>query len=132
MCESCQELKSGGLKLNHWKALAERQSFFFYGWCMSRLSVLLPQLQNWGCHNCGGCCREHQITITDAEHQRIERQGWTVADGVPADRPLMVSSAAGWRLNHQDDGACVFLDAAGLCRIHSKYGESAKPLACRM
>jgi lysine-N-methylase len=132
VCESCQELKSGGLKLNHWKALADSQSFFFSGWCMSRLSVLLPQLQNWGCHNCGGCCREHQITITDAEHQRIERQCWTAADGVPADRPLMVSSAAGWRLNHQDDGACVFLDAAGLCRIHSKYGESAKPLACRM
>jgi len=35
-------------------------------------------------------------------------------------------------LNKQPDGACVFLDAQNRCRIHSKYGESAKPLACRI
>jgi lysine-N-methylase len=99
---------------------------------MSRVSVLLPMLQNWSCHNCGGCCREHEITITESERQRIEGQGWEAADGVPTDRPLLVRGAAGWRLNHQADGACVFLDDRGLCRIHAKHGEQAKPLACRM
>lgn len=99
---------------------------------MSRISVLLPMLQNWSCHNCGGCCREHEITITESERQRIESQGWVSADGVPTDRPLLVRAGGGWRLNHRDDGACVFLDDAGLCRIHSKHGEAAKPLACRM
>jgi len=99
---------------------------------MSRISVLLPMLQSWSCHNCGGCCREHEITITELERQRIEGQGWVPADGIPADRPLLVRGAGGWRLNHRDDGACVFLDDGGLCRIHSKHGESAKPLACRM
>ena len=99
---------------------------------MSRISVLLPMLQNWNCHNCGGCCREHEITITESERQRIEDQGWVAADGVPTDRPLLVRGAAGWRLNHQADGACVFLDNRGLCRIHAKFGEQAKPLACRM
>ncbi len=99
---------------------------------MSRISVLLPMLQNWSCHNCGGCCREHEITITESERQRIEDQGWVAADGVPTDRPLLVRGAAGWRLNHQADGACVFLDNRGLCRIHAKFGEQAKPLACRM
>ena len=37
-----------------------------------------------------------------------------------------------YRLGHQADGACVFLDERGLCRIHAKFGEQAKPLACRI
>jgi lysine-N-methylase len=94
--------------------------------------LLLPVFQNWACHNCGGCCREHVIGITAEEKQQIEAQGWSAADGVPEDSPLFVPLAAGWRINHQPDGACVFLAPNGLCRIHSKFGESAKPLACRL
>ncbi len=37
-----------------------------------------------------------------------------------------------YRLAHQPDGGCVFLDERGLCRIHAKFGEAAKPLACRI
>lgn len=99
---------------------------------MSHSGVLLPTLQNWSCHNCGGCCREHQIAITADEKRRIEKQSWTSADGVVSDRPLIVPLGNAWRLNHQDDGACVFLDERGLCRIHAKYGEPAKPLACQV
>jgi len=36
------------------------------------------------------------------------------------------------RLGHQMDGACVFLETSGSCRIHAKFGEAAKPLACRL
>lgn len=97
----------------------------------------LPTVQNWSCHNCGGCCRQHLIEVTDEEKRRIESQGWTAADGIAADRPLFVwHSGAPWskryRLGHQPDGACVFLDEKGLCRIHGKFGEEAKPLACRI
>ena len=99
---------------------------------MSRPGVILPVLQNWSCHNCGGCCREHQIGITEEEKRRVEKQAWTAADGVPSDRPLVVPFGKGYRLNHQEDGACVFLDERGLCRIHAKFGESAKPLACQV
>jgi len=99
---------------------------------MSHSGVMLPVLQNWSCHNCGGCCREHQIAITDDEKRRIEKQNWTEADGIPADRPLVVPFGKAWRLNHQDDGACVFLNEKGLCRIHAKHGEQAKPLACQV
>ena len=98
---------------------------------MARPGVILPILQNWSCHNCGGCCREHQIVITAEEKNRIDKQKWTGADGVADDRPLIVAHGADFRLNHQADGACVFLDERGLCRIHSKFGEAAKPLACR-
>jgi lysine-N-methylase len=99
---------------------------------MSRPGLLLPVFQNWACHNCGGCCREHVVGVTEQEKQRIEAQNWSAADGVPTDAPLFVPLGSTWRINQQPDGACIFLDPAGLCRIHSKFGESAKPLACRL
>ncbi len=99
---------------------------------MARPGVILPILQNWSCHNCGGCCREHQIVITAEEKRRIEKQNWTTDDGVSADRPLIEAHGKDFRLSHQPDGGCVFLDEQGLCRIHAKFGEAAKPLACRV
>lgn len=98
---------------------------------MAHKGVLLPVHQNWSCHNCGGCCREHQIVITAEEKKRIERQRWTSADGIADEIPTIVPHGSEWRLNHRSNGACVFLDDHGLCRIHARYGESAKPLACR-
>ncbi|MBM83450.1 MAG: hypothetical protein CMJ78_23065 [Planctomycetaceae bacterium] len=104
---------------------------------MSTLSLNLPTIQNWSCHSCGGCCRQHLIELTEEERQRIIEQNWTEADGIPADQPVMVKmSRMPWsktyRLGHQPDGACVFLDDEGLCRIHAKFGEAAKPWPCRI
>lgn len=101
------------------------------------LPLHLPTIQNWSCHSCGGCCRQHAIEITEEERQRIVAQNWTPAEGVPADRPLFVRMglfpwSRRYRLGHQADGACVFLNEAGRCRIHAKFGEPAKPLACRI
>lgn len=103
---------------------------------MTSVRLTLPVLQNWDCHNCSGCCRQHQIEITEAERQRIIDQQWTEADGVPAGKAIV--RMGGWvgparhRLGHQPDGACVFLNEQGLCRIHAKFGEMGKPLACRV
>ena len=103
---------------------------------MAAWRLTLPTIQNWNCHNCSGCCRQHAIEVTDEERERITRQNWTEADGVPGDQPLWVASgppwARTWQLAHQADGGCVFLNEAGLCRIHAKFGEAAKPLACRI
>ena len=103
---------------------------------MSRHELELPVLQNWSCHNCSGCCRQHQIEITAEERRRIEHQNWTAEDGIPAGQPLFQSLGPKWNrrsaLAHQADGACVFLNEDGLCRIHAKFGEAAKPLACRV
>lgn len=101
------------------------------------LPLELPTIQNWSCHNCGGCCRQHAIEITAEEHQRIAAQGWSSQDGIPQEQPIFAwSSGTPWnkryRLAHQADGACVFLDERGLCKIHAKFGEEAKPLACRI
>ena len=101
---------------------------------MTRLSLELPTIQNWSCHNCGGCCRQHAIYITDAEEQRIVGQQWVDLPDWPAEKGLFVADGPRGqkRLATRADGACVFLDERGLCRIHGKFGEAAKPLACRI
>jgi len=104
---------------------------------MPQLPLQLPVLQNWSCHNCGGCCRQHAIEITAEEKLRIERQNWQGEPGFPKDQPIFEWHAGSpwnkrYMLAHRPDGACVFLDENGLCRIHAKFGEQAKPLACRI
>lgn len=99
---------------------------------MKSFRIEAPSIQNWSCHGCTACCRGSLlIELSEAEKKRIEGQGWVEADGVdPA--TMIVAAGGGFRLGHQSDGACVFLDAAGRCRIHSRFGEVAKPRACRL
>jgi len=104
---------------------------------MSQLPLQLPVLQNWSCHNCGGCCRQHAIEITAEEKLRIEQQNWSGEPGFQQGEPIFEwHSGPPWnkryKLAHRADGACVFLNEQGLCRIHAKFGEPAKPLACRI
>jgi lysine-N-methylase len=101
------------------------------------LPLELPTLQNWSCHNCGGCCKQHAIEITQEEFERITKQGWRGLPGFEPGQPIFVWHAGPpwnprYRLANRADGACVFLDDKGLCRIHSRFGEAAKPLACRI
>lgn len=97
----------------------------------------LPVIQNWDCHQCGNCCTDYVVPVSDAEKQRIEGQGW---DKVPefAGKPLFVRHSSWWkfwkkkyRLRTKDDH-CIFLDEKGLCKIHGKFGLEAKPFACRL
>lgn len=97
----------------------------------------LPTIQNWSCHNCGGCCKQHAIELSREEFERIVQQNWRGKPGFEAGQPIFTwHSGPPWkpryRLAHRSDGACVFLDERGLCRIHSQFGEAAKPLACRI
>jgi lysine-N-methylase len=71
------------------------------------------------------------IGISEEEKRRIEAQGWTKAHGVDPETMIVPENNL-FRLSHQSDGACVFLDAAGKCRIHARFGEPAKPHACRL
>jgi lysine-N-methylase len=104
---------------------------------MAAQLLSLPTIQNWSCHSCSACCRQHLIEVTEEERQRILEQGWTEQDGIPSDRPVLVKHAGPpwkkrYRLGQQADGACIFLDEQGLCRIHAKFGENAKPLPCKI
>ena len=91
-----------------------------------------PSGQNWSCNGCSNCCRGGLlITLDSADRQRILDQKWTAADGVNPDA-MVLPNGRGFRLGHQADGACVFLNTEGRCRIHARFGEAAKPLACRL
>jgi len=84
------------------------------------------------CHGCSECCRDGLVvTLTPEERLRIEQQRWTAADGVDPQATVVVHGS-GFRLGHQSDEACVFLEPAGRCRIHAKFGAEARPLACRL
>jgi lysine-N-methylase len=99
---------------------------------MKALRVESPVFLNWSCHGCSQCCRGGLvITVTDEEKGRIEAQHWTRGDGIDP-TAIFAPFKGGHRLGHQTDGACIFLDPAGRCRIHAKHGLAAKPLACRM
>lgn len=81
---------------------------------------------------CGECCRgRFDILITPADHARIVEQRW---QETPEFHGILLATphGEGFRLAHREDGACIFLDDQGKCRIHARFGEPAKPLACRL
>jgi lysine-N-methylase len=96
----------------------------------------LPVLQNWDCHQCGSCCTDYWVPVTESERQRIEAQGWDKEPGFEG-KKLFVRYG-GWfgrrkfRLNQVAGDRCIFLDDKGLCRIHAKFGSDAKPFACQL
>ncbi|MCG3130965.1 MAG: hypothetical protein FLDDKLPJ_01739 [Phycisphaerae bacterium] len=95
------------------------------------LPILMPQIpgQRWSCHSCGRCCYDLVGHLSAEERARIDRQDWRGELGIEPYVRLGRSTV----LNKHDDGACVFLDrATNLCRIHARFGEQAKPLACRI
>ena len=94
------------------------------------LPVLMPNVagQRWSCHSCGDCCRTLVGHLTSQERRRLDEQRWEAELGAAP----YVRVGRAWALNKRPDEACVFLDDDGLCRIHAKHGERAKPLACRI
>lgn len=85
--------------------------------------------QRWSCRSCTDCCREPVVHLSDDDRRAIDGQDWAAE----LDRPAYLRVGGQLVLNKRDDGACVFLDQqTKLCRIHARYGEAAKPLACRM
>ncbi|HPF41207.1 MAG TPA: YkgJ family cysteine cluster protein [Phycisphaerae bacterium] len=95
-----------------------------------KLPVLIPDIrsQQWSCHSCTKCCRELIVHLTKADRERIDQQQWQSKLGVDP----YVRLGRGVVLNHTTDGACVFLQADGKCRIHAELGMDAKPFACRI
>lgn len=93
----------------------------------------LPVVQQWSCHGCSDCCRTYHVRVTDSERERVAKMDWSdVPELADVDVVVYDKKVKGYRLNHRDDGACVLLDGQNRCRIHAKYGEPAKPMACRI
>lgn len=79
------------------------------------------------CHACGTCCTGWRIKVADHEVAQIEAhaRALDVADPI-VDGTLRTVA-----------GACVFLgettaENTRLCRIHSTFGASEKPLTCQV
>lgn len=95
----------------------------------------LPVVQHWDCQGCTNCCREYRVHVTEEERVRLAGQDWHDQADLAAVAPVVAegsTAAPRYRLNQRADGCCVFLSAAGRCRIHERYGADAKPLACRL
>ncbi|MFT3785840.1 MAG: YkgJ family cysteine cluster protein [Tepidisphaeraceae bacterium] len=101
-------------------------------------SLRLPTIQNWACHSCGDCCRDLDVRATPAERERILKFDWAAPaggkteDSIRATPSSFIDKGKDFRLARRADGACVFLDSNRRCAIHARFGEKAKPLACRL
>jgi lysine-N-methylase len=84
--------------------------------------------QRYSCHGCGNCCRDFTVQLREADLARLGRQKWEERLG----EPVTVEFRGRTFLRQREDGACVFLQADGLCRIHAEFGLEEKPIACQM
>lgn len=94
------------------------------------LPVLLADIhtQRWNCNGCTNCCRELVVHLTRRDIEEIDRQNWAGRLGTDPYVRLRRETV----LNHREGGGCVFLSNDGRCRIHTEFGEHAKPLACQL
>lgn len=91
-----------------------------------------PAFQCYDCQGCGDCCRGYfAVVATPEERERILAQGWE-DDPALRGQLLFVPQGDRFLVGHREDGACIFLNEHGLCRIHARFGEPTKPLACRL
>ncbi len=92
------------------------------------LTILdLPE-QRYSCHGCGDCCRDFSVQLRDDDLERLETQGWERELG----ERVTVEFRGRRYLRQRSDGACLFLQDDGLCRIHARHGFHEKPVACRL
>ncbi|NBX25612.1 MAG: YkgJ family cysteine cluster protein [Planctomycetes bacterium] len=98
------------------------------------MSVPLPLLTpsvpglRYSCHGCGACCRDFTIELRETDFDALRRQGWEAELGGP-----FWTDFRGRRwLRQREDGACIFLQQDGRCRVHARHGLEAKPLACQL
>lgn len=91
------------------------------------LTVLPLGAQRYSCHGCGLCCRDFTVQLRPADLEKLRAQGWERTLGVA---PVVEFRGQSY-LRQREDGACVFLQEDGRCRIHAEHGLEAKPLACQ-
>lgn len=89
------------------------------------------------CTRCGDCCRGWNVMLGPGEEERLAALDWTGREEELVGAVTVVSSELPGgqrvrRLARRDDGACAYLGADQLCRIHRHFGGERKPLLCRL
>lgn len=87
------------------------------------------------CRQCGDCCRDWPVALTEAEVERYEARDWSPIVGPRGAAGVSERARHGGRLGtylkRRADGACIFLGEDDLCEVHRRHGEADKPLVCR-
>lgn len=87
--------------------------------------------QRFSCIQCARCCRRWHVALSRSEIEHLRTLDWPRGHAPERD-PVTVIRRQSY-IAHRDNGDCVFLDPeTGLCRIHSRFGEHAKPFGCRV
>lgn len=68
------------------------------------------------------------MQLSSDDLARLRNQRWEERLG----EPVTIEFRGTRFLRQRDDGACIFLQADGLCRVHAEFGFDEKPLACRI
>ncbi len=84
--------------------------------------------QRYSCHGCGNCCKDFTVQLREADLAKLRAQRWEERLG----GPVTVEFRDRTWLKQRADGACVFLQDDGKCRIHAEYGFAEKPTACQL
>jgi lysine-N-methylase len=93
--------------------------------------VAMPEAR-MRCDGSGGCCRSYaSIVFLPADVHAAELAMPAHDDAVARWLPVHGSAPTVARAVGLADGACPFLDRAGLCTIHARLGHERKPLGCR-
>ncbi len=83
--------------------------------------------QRYSCHGCGNCCRDFTVQLRKEDLRRLKEQNWEARLGESVTMTLRGRAY----LKRRADGACVFLQPDGKCRVHAEFGLHGKPVACR-
>lgn len=67
------------------------------------------------------------MQLREEDLQRLSNQNWELRLGESVTMTLRGKPF----LKRRADGACVFLQANGKCRVHAEFGLHGKPVACR-
>lgn len=93
------------------------------------LTLKVPE-QRYTCRSCGRCCKHFTVQLRDEDIKRLDDQNWYERLG---ERPYHEFRGSTFLKQRADrDRSCIFLQPNGLCRIHTEFGFTHKPLACRM
>lgn len=97
---------------------------------MSKRQVHIAENQNYGCIQCGRCCRRFHVLMSENEVHRLGRLLASRPNDLPKDFVTRIDGRPYFA--RRPSGACVFLDEdTGYCRMHSIFGFSQKALTCR-
>lgn len=92
--------------------------------------IYISGQQHYACQMCGRCCRRFRVLLTRGEVERLSKLDWGDEPDVPKDFSHDINGYPYFR-RRESDGGCVFLDDAGGCRMHKRFGFNEKALTCR-